>query len=204
MIRILLATIAKMQAIIKILITRKMNNIFIIFSILILISFRTYGQSESDMPKEHHLQHHEILVLSGIGFIPQSISEDGKKQVIAIPIVAFDYGYWFNHKIGLGLVNDLELFSYVVEKEEDEHIDRDYAFSTALVFLYEPIEGWKLFAGPGYEFEKNESFVLFKIGTELSKNFQDGWSAGIAFVYDIKETNSFFSLGLTIGKRFGK
>jgi len=98
----------------------------------------------------------------------------------------------------------VELSSYVVEKEEDEHIDREYAFSTALVFLYEPIKGWKLFAGPGYEYEKSESFGILKIGTELNKNFQDGWSAGIALVYNIKEVNSNFSFGLTIGKRLGK
>ena len=197
-------TITKKYETIKVPRMRKINNNCLIFIILILISFRTYGQSEPDKPDEHHFQHHEIEFFSGLGLIPQSINEEGEKQVIAIPVLGFDYEYWFNHKIGLGSSNDVELSSYVVEKEEDEHIDREYAFSTALVFLYEPIKGWKLFAGPGYEYEKSESFGILKIGTELNKNFQDGWSAGIALVYNIKEVNSNFSFGLTIGKRLGK
>ena len=176
----------------------------IIFSILILISFGTYGQSEHNQPEEHHFQHHEIELFTGFGLIPQSVDEEGHNQAIAIPILGLDYEYWFNHKFGIGLSADIELASYVVEREEDVHIDREFAFLTVLVFLYEPLKGWKLFAGPGYEFENNESFPLLKIGTQLAKNFQDGWSAGINFSYDIKELNSYFSTGLTIGKRFGK
>ena len=71
------------------------------------------------------------------------------------------------------------------------------------MFLYEPIIGWSLFAGPGYDIEKNYGVGLIKIGTELLKNFQDGWSIGIAVSYDIKEVNSSLSFGLTAGKRLG-
>ncbi len=188
----------------KLIIMREIKNNYLIFSMLILISFGTYGQSETEEHEEHHLQHHQIEIFSGIGLIPQSISEENDVQIIAIPIIALDYEYWFNHKIGIGSANDLELSSYVVEHDENEEFEREYAFSTSILFLYEPIKGWKLFAGPGYEFEKSENLALFKIGTEVFKSFEDGWSAGIALIYDIKEVNGFFSFGLAIGKRFGK
>lgn len=177
---------------------------YIIFSILLLTSIRTYCQHETDKYKEHSFQHHKMTLFTGYGLITKAIDEEGKKQIRVIPVLGLDYEYWFNHKIGLGLHNDLELSSYVVEKDKQEHIDREYAIVSALVFLYEPIKGWALFAGPGYEFEKNHNFKLFKVGTELSKIFQNGWSAGISLAYDIKEVNSSASVGVTISKRFGK
>jgi len=115
-----------------------------------------------------------------------------------------DYEYFFNHKIGIGLINDIELSSYGVEKDNQEYLERNYAFVTALVFLYEPIIGWSLFAGPGYEFEKHHGFGLIKLGTEVFKSFQAGWSIGITASYEIKEVNSSFSFGLTAAKKLGK
>ena len=104
-------------------------------------------------------------MFTGYGLITRAINEEGKKQIRVIPILGLDYEYWFNHKIGLGLHNDLELSSYVVEKDQQEHIAREYAIVSALVFLYEPLKGWTLFAGPGYEFEKkyfnNNNFFIF-------------------------------------------
>ena len=94
--------------------------------------------------------------------------------------------------------------AYSIEDNHQDYIERNFAFVSAVVFVYEPIIGWSLFAGPGYEFEKDHGFGLVKIGTELSKNFQDGWSIGVAVSYDIKEVNSSLSFGLTAGKRLGK
>ena len=115
-----------------------------------------------------------------------------------------DYEYFFNHKFGIGLLNDIELSSYSVEQDNQDYLERNYAFVSALVFLYEPIIGWSLFAGPGYEFERNHGFGLIKVGSELTKNFKDGWSVGVAASYEFKEVNSSFSLGITVGKWLGK
>lgn len=152
-----------------------MLKIYVLFYFLLSFSISLIAQAENNQQDEHHFQHHEIAISTAFGIIPKAIDNEGKNQSIAIPIIAFDYEYWFNHKIGLALANDIELVSYRVEKNEDEYIDRENAFATSLLFLYEPIPGLKLFAGPGYEFEKNESFELFKIGTSLTKKFKDGW-----------------------------
>lgn len=181
-----------------------LKTYLLIFSLLFFASLRTYSQEEAAHNEDEPIQHHKLTLGTGYGLVQKVIHEDGKKEFGIIPILGLNYEYWFNHKIGLGLHNDLELSSYVVEDEEGEHIDRENAISTSLVFLYEPIEGWTVFAGPGYEFEKGNSFALFKIGTDLTKNFQDGWSAGICVVYDFKKVNSSLIFGLLVSKRFGK
>ncbi len=133
-----------------------------------------------------------------------AIDENGGASLTTIPVIGLDYEYWFNHKIGLALVNDLELASYTVERDHQDYIDRHYAFVTALVFLYEPIPNWALFAGPGYEFEADHNFPLFKIGTFIGKSFEDGWGMGLTLAFDIKEVNSAFSAGITVSKKLGK
>ena len=175
-------------------------------SISIRLSAQEEHQTHDENPahEEHNFQHHRLALFTGYALIQGAIDADGKKQPKIIPVLGIDYEYSFNHKFGLGLLNDLELAHYSIEDDHQEYIERNYAFVSSLVFLYEPIIGWSLFAGPGYEFERHHGYALIKIGTELSKNFQDGWSIGVAASYDIKEVNSSFSFGLTAGKRFGK
>ncbi len=176
----------------------------VISFILVFTSMYLSAQEEHTTHDTHHFQHHRIAVFTGYGLIQGAVDENGDKRLKVIPVLGFDYEYFFNHKIGLGLLNDLELSSYSVEKDDHEYLERNYAFVSALVFMYEPIKGLTLFAGPGYEFEKNHGFPLFKIGVEVAKNFEDGWSIGIATSYDMKEVNSSFSMGLTVVKGLGK
>ncbi len=181
-----------------------MKTFSVLFSLLLIITTWACGQHESETHDDSHFQHHRLALFTGYGLIPGAINESGKEQVKVIPVLGIDYEYWFNHKIALGLHNDLELASYSVENEKEKYLEREYAFVTALVFLYEPLRGLTFFAGPGYEFEKNHNFAVFKIGTDLTKSFKQGWSTGITLSYDVKEVNSSFSFGLCIGKRLGK
>ena len=146
---------------------------------------------------------HRLAIFTGYGSTGGAVDENGSPINKVIPIFALDYEYWFSHKIGIGWQNDLELASYTVERDHQEYLMREYAIASALVCVYEPIRGWALFAGPGYEFEKHENFPMFKIGTDIAKNFEGGWDIGITIAYDIKEVNSMLSVGLTAGKRFG-
>lgn len=175
-----------------------------IFILLIFTSSQIIAQEEHTTHEAHHFQHHGVALFTGYGLIQGAVDENGQKKTKIIPVIGVDYVYFFNHKFGVGILNDLELSSYSVEQDNQEYLARNYAFVSTVVFLYEPIIGWALFAGPGYEFEKDHGFPLVKIGSELSKNFQDGWSVGVGVSYDIKEVNSSFSFGLTAGKKFGK
>jgi len=183
---------------------RKIISFSILFYILMSTTFRLCGQHGPNAHDDHHFQHHKISLFTGYGLIPGAIDEEGDKKVKVIPVLGFDYDYWFNHKFALGLHSDFELSSYSIEKDHQEYINRNYAFVTALVFLYEPLHGWTLFGGPGYEFEHHENFALFKVGTDVQKSFEGGWSVGIAANYDIKKVNSSLSFGVIAGKRLGK
>ena len=169
-----------------------------------LLAQEHHQHDESHAAAHEHFQHHRLALFTGYGIIPGAIDEEGEERAKIIPVLGLDYEYWFNHKIGLGVQNDLELTSYTIERDHQDYIDREYAFVTALVFLYEPLPSWSLFLGPGYEFEANHNFPLVKIGTDIGKSFEDGWSVGITLAYDIKEVNSAASVGITVGKRLGK
>ena len=139
----------------------------------------------------------------GYTFIP-NYTESGEKEAFIAPTIGLDYLYKFNHKIGLGLLNDLELASYEIETEHDEEtLKREYAFVSALVFFYEPVNWWSVFAGPGFEYEHHKSFFLARIGTEFIKRFNDGWAATLTFTVDIKEINTTPAFGITILKGLG-
>ncbi len=180
------------------------NIVSFLFLFSLLTPFIASSQEEHKSDETHHFQHHRIALLTGYGFIQGAVDENGDKKSKVIPVIGLDYEYFFNHKIGIGLINDIELSSYSVDRDNQEYLKRNYAFVTALVFLYEPIIGWSLFAGPGYEFEEHHSSGLIKIGTEVFKNFQEGWSIGINSSYEIKDINSSLSFGLTAAKKFGK
>jgi len=181
-----------------------MKTIFLFFSFLLLSVSFTFGQHEPETHDKHPMQHHRLALFTGYGLIPGAIDEEGNDQVKIIPVAGLDYEYWFNHKIAIGLQSDIELATYTIEQDHQEYLERNYAFVTSLVCMYEPIHGWAVFAGPGYEFEHEHNFALFKIGTEVAKIFEGGWSAGIMLSYDIKEVNSSLALGVSVGKRLGK
>ncbi len=166
----------------------------------------TEDQHAEDQHTEDQLsfQHHRIVLLTGYALIWGALDLDGNSKPRIIPVLGFDYEYWFTHKIGLGLQSDIELASYSVEKDHQDYIERNFAFATAMVFLYEPIPNWALFAGPGHEFEAQHNFPLLKIGTDISKSFEDGWGVGLTVAYYIKEVNSALSFGITVSKRLGK
>ena len=106
--------------------------------------------------------------------------------------------------IAIGLQNDIELSTYYVEKDDEQILTREYAFVSALVFIYEPIPWLALFAGPGYEFEAHEGFFVGKIGADFIKRFQNDWGVAVTLSVDIKEVNTSGSFGITVLKSLGK
>jgi hypothetical protein len=165
----------------------------------------THIEDQASTHDEHAgFQHHKLILVTGYGFLTGTINEAGEEKAHIVPVIGLDYEYWFNHKIGLGSVNDVELGSYSVELEHQEYVERKFAFVTSVVFLYEPLHNWTVFAGPGYEIEANHNFPVFKIGTDIAKSFQDGWAVGVVLSYDIKEVNSAITLAIGVSKRLGK
>jgi len=184
-----------------------MKNSDLYFLVLLLLVFikPLYAQDHQEHEEEsHHEEFYQntLGLFVGYTFIP-NYTESGDEQTFVAPTIGLDYFYRFNHKIGLGLQNDLELASYEIESGSDGTLKREYAFVSAVIFFYEPVSWWSVFAGPGYEFEHHESFFLARIGTEFIKRFNDGWAATLTFTVDIKEINTTPAFGITILKGLG-
>lgn len=188
---------------------RNFNSTIVITLLLLLNGFFAISQEEHHDDEHgaeaHAFKHHKMALVTGYGFIPGSIDDDGEEITRIIPVLGLDYEYWFNHKFGVGVHTDLELSSYTVENNDDVLTERHYAFVLSTVFLYEPLHGWAIYAGPGRELEHNHSFNLFRIGTDYTKTFSDDWGIGIGLYHDFKEiiTNS-TTIGIVVSKRFGK
>jgi hypothetical protein len=62
-----------------------------------------------------------------------------------------------------------------------------------------------LHAGPGYEFERNESFFILKMGAEYIIPLPKDFDIGFGLSYDNKnKLYDSWTFGLTLGKRLGK
>lgn len=178
--------------------------IMFLFSLAVNLNAQDPHHDDEQHGDDHAFSPHRLSLLTGYGLISGAIDENGDAVPKIIPVIGLDYDYWFNHKIGLGLQNDLELISYAVQDDNQDYLVRNNAFVISLVFIYEPVNNWALFVGPGYEIETHHSFPLLKIGTEFGKTFEGGWGLGVAIALDIKEVNSSLTLGLVASKRFGK
>jgi len=176
-------------------------------ALLFLVWFNPLFAQDHDEHNEgsdhEKIYHHIIGLFVGYTVIPNEVSSEDSQSYVA-PTLGLDYIYKFNHKIAMSLQNDLELAAYEIETDHEEALKREYAFVSAVVFIYEPTDWWAVFAGPGYEFEHHESFFVTRLGTEFVKRFNDGWSLAVTFAVDIKEVNTTPAIGITIFKGLGK
>jgi len=168
-------------------------------SIPVLAQHSSNDLHESNLEKEHTVRHFRIAALIGHTFVPAGQSQ----EYLVIPSWGLDLEYWFNQTWGIGLHNDLEIQEFIIEKEQDEFLERDYPLVLTLDALYKPWRGLVFQAGAGYEIEKTEDFFLARAGIEYEFEIGNHWDVSPMFFYDYRfEANDTWSLGLGIGKRF--
>jgi len=148
-----------------------------------------------------------LAVLVGYGFVPKGEPGEGREGVTVIPALGVDYERWVHPRFAIGWYNDFQLSTFVVERqgdhaEEDKFLEREYAFVTAVVGVFEVVEGLAVFAGPGYELETTKNFFVFKIGAEYGFPLPNLWSLAIGGSYDIRDSYDSWGIGISIGKRF--
>ncbi|UCC83891.1 MAG: hypothetical protein JSW46_02855 [Gemmatimonadota bacterium] len=154
--------------------------------------------------EEHEpLKRHKLALFVGYTWVPTGDPHeaDSRGTVIA-PTVGIDYSFWISHKVGVGLVNEVELTTYVVETRAGTTLPREYAYIGAAVGMYEVARGLGLYAGPGIELEKHENFLVLKVGAEYSFAVAHGWATSVAFGYDFKDEYDSWMLGLGVARRF--
>jgi hypothetical protein len=155
---------------------------------------------EHDAEGPEPLKRHHVTLFTGFTWVPKG--ETDETSVVIAPTVGIDYTYWFSHKFGLGVVNDFELTTYVIEDSDGTPLVREYAYVGAAVVMYEVAGGLALFGGPGVELETHENFFVVKLGVEYTFAMTERWHTGITFGYDFKDEYDSWGLGVSVTRLF--
>lgn len=174
-------------------------------ALLLLLSAPLIGQ-QSRQSRDHepaHEQAHEPHFRIAAFLSHTFISGVVPGTRLAIPSYGLDLEYWPSHKLGIGLHSDLELENFVVEREHQEVLEREYPVVASLDVLYRPWQGLVFQVGPGVEIDRNQHFFLFRLGMEYEVELGHHWDLYPTAFYDARaDAFSSFSIGLGVGKRF--
>lgn len=179
---------------------------FITATWLIMAACTAFAQHHAPAAEMHSqpahnqaFQHFRVAAIIGHTLIPARHADDN----LFIPSWGLDLEYWWNPTWGIGLHNDLELESFIIERPSEEILERNYPLVMTLDLLYKPWGGLVLMAGPGYEVADQEDFFLLRLGLEYEIDFGHHWDLAPTLFYDSRE-DSFqtWSIGLGVGKRF--
>jgi hypothetical protein len=168
-----------------------------------LLAFISAPLAAQEHEESEPLKRHQIALFTGYTWVPKGDPHEGDSEgTVIAPTVGIDYSFWISHKFGVGLYNDFELTSYVVETSEGATLPREYAYVGAVVGIYEAARGLGLYAGPGIELEKHEDFFVLKVGAEYAFAVAHGWATGVAFGYDFKDEYDSWALGMSVARSF--
>jgi hypothetical protein len=161
------------------------------------------AQKEKEKEAEDKL-HHRVALIFSQAHIPAANEANGKKRVFIAASLGVNYELWFNRHWAVGLHNDITMQSFNIErKDNDKIIAREFPILSTIVAIYKPGKRWNFFAGPGREFEKNESFSVIKTGVEYGVELPKTWEVSFGVEYDIKINGyNTFLIGIGIAKNF--
>ena len=161
-------------------------------------SFWAFSQEKSTvLDFENHFRISPVLSHT---YIPKATI--GGKEIYFLPSFGLDLEYWFSHKWGVGLHNDLELESFEIEKDNAKNV-RVIPIVSTIDLLYNFHKRWVLVLGAGIEFDKRENLTLFRTGIEYEIEIGDGWDVSPTIFYDIRISKfDTASIGIGFGKRF--
>ena len=177
--------------------------IFTFLISLLVLPIQSLAQHKVHHPNistEHTKGYFRVAVLIGHTFVPMGPEPDR----LSVPSWGRDLEYWFNHRFGLGLHNDLEIETFLVEHDgHEEVLMREYPLVLTFDVLYKPWKELVFMIGPGLELERNEDFFLIRAGVEYEFEIGSGWDLFPSFFYDSRQ-NAYdtWSIGLGVGKSF--
>jgi hypothetical protein len=158
----------------------------VILIALTVFSFSANAQEEEENESESFARHRITLMMAN-SHIPAADNVNGDRFVFIVPTWGFNYDYWFSRRFGLGLHNDIVLQKYKIEDHADERIiERSFPVTVNAVGLFKATEKWIFAAGLGREFEKNESFNMFLLGTEYGIELPNDWELNFNLNYENK------------------
>ena len=178
---------------------------YLISSILIIIGAVLAAQNHEDgSDTEHGGSGHKITLVMANSLIDNSLP-DQDNGILIVPTFGFNYDYFFNGRLGLGLHTDILLQQYKVEKHgSHEEIIRENPVAIVGMFLFKPHHRWILMAGYGIEVEKHESFQMIRVGVEYGIPLPKHWELGFSLEFDYKiKTYSSLMFGIGFSKMLG-
>ena len=173
-----------------------LSTLFVIFHLLSL----SYAQSTHAQDGFKKIR---FALVIGHTYVPGAKASHmsiNQNPALILPTWGFDLEYWFSHKFGLGLHTDLELLTYVLERDG---IEREQPFIISFVGIYHFYKQFSFHFGPGYEFEENMNFWLVRAGFEYEIQFKKNWDFTPTVAYDLKDGSfNTWTIGFGLGRRF--
>ncbi len=179
-------------------------KVLIITITLLMLSQISIGQ-EHENNETHEFKHFRVAAALGHAYIPEAKSEGD--TFVAIPTFGLDIQYWFSHKWGIALKNDIEIATYLVDSNDgdSDKIVREYPVIIALPVLFSPWEnrGFNFILGPGIEIEGHENFYVIRLGVGSEFEIGNHWDFAPEIIYDLKNGHiNSLTLAIGVGKRF--
>lgn len=172
---------------------------FTFIALFTFLGIQVLQAQEHDDKKHTSVKGIRIAAVIGHTFI----NSGGMDGNIYVPSWGLDIDYWFNHKWGIGLHNDVEIENFVVVTNDTEEIERVNPIVFTIDALYELGNGFVLSIGPGVELEKNESFFLARIGLEYEYDINYNLYLMPTVFHDQRfDGYSTTTVGLGIGHKF--
>jgi hypothetical protein len=158
---------------------------------------------ESEENGENKILHHRVSLTLGHTHIPSG-SQNGEKNVLALPSWGLDYNYQLNKKWAIGIHSDFitETFT-VIDFEGNKEFDRNRPLTLTLVGIFKPHDKWSFIAGGGYELSEEENLSLLRLGIERGWELGQEWEFFATLQYDLKfKVYDSWMLGLGVSKGF--
>jgi len=135
--------------------------------------------------------------------VPKGSKRSNGDGPLIVPSWGLNYEFWLNEKWALGLHNEMEISTFVIDEGHGSEIERERPIITTLVGIFKPSHLFGFIAGFGREFEKHQNFWVFRAGIELEFEINHHWKVSPSLIYDLKESvYDSWTIGLTMGKRF--
>ncbi len=173
-----------------------------IFFILLGLSAISQDHVDDQKNEDHEFKRNRISVIIGHGHVFGAETSSGR-SVITIPTWGIDYVYRIDHRFGVALKSDIEIFEYIVEDQEGTNITRENPIIISALFTYHLKSNFIFFTGPGIEFEKNHNFFIYRIGANYEFHIANHWDFAPEVIFDIKDGSiGSFTWGIGFGKSF--
>ncbi|WP_438961612.1 hypothetical protein [Nonlabens sp.] len=132
-----------------------------------LLALTSNAQQHQD---EHHESNGDGSGFRIAGIIGHTLVNNEGMDNVFVPSWGLDIEYWFNHKWGIGMHNDMEIETFIIKNSENEEVERVNPLVFTIDALYQFGGGFVVTLGPGIELEKNESFYLMRVGIEYEQD----------------------------------